>query len=226
MEAPITPEPDSFADERAKVLKATQTVEPGNVVYGQYDGYRRERSVAADSGVPTFVALPLTINTPRWYGVPIYLRAGKAMATNSTEAVVVFRESPPLPFSSKAVPPEANRLVFRIGPEDGVDLLVQTKLPGEGIVLATTPLTVDYENIFGRIPLAYERVLFDALEGNRSQFAREDAVEEAWRIVGRICDPSDRPPVYEIGSWGPAPAAEVIGDGRAWIDPTGRPRGG
>jgi glucose-6-phosphate 1-dehydrogenase len=93
--------------------------------------------------------------------------------------------------------------VFRISPSDSVDLVLQTKLPGPGLKLATTPLTVDYDQIFGRIPLAYERVLHDALAGDRSQFAREDSVEEAWRIVDAITDPTEEPVVYPIGSAGP-----------------------
>jgi glucose-6-phosphate 1-dehydrogenase len=219
MEAPVSPRADSFADERAKVLTATRSLTADDIVYGQYDGYRDSDHVAADSRVATFAALRLAIDTPRWYGVPIYVRAGKGMATTATQAVVVFRESPPLPFSPQPGVPEANRLVFRIGPDDGVDLLVQTKRPGEGVRLATTPLKVDYDRLFGRIPFAYERVLHDALTGDRSLFAREDAVEEAWRIVDAIADPPTGPETYPQGSWGPAGAAGLIGPGRSWIDP-------
>ncbi len=223
MEAPITPDADSFADERAKVLKATRTVPSDAVVYGQYRGYRSADRVSKDSTVATFVALPLAVETPRWYGVPIFLRAGKALAVTCTEARVVFQESPPLSFSATGTVPEANQLVFRIGPADGVDLMVQTKLPGDGIQLVTTPLTVDYDNIFGRIPLAYERVLGDALDGNRSQFGREDEVEEAWRIVDGILDPGSAPTAYQQGGWGPAAARDVPSAGRRWTDPA--PRG-
>ncbi len=219
MEAPISPRADSFADERAKVLTATRSLTPDDIVYGQYEGYREADHVASDSQVATFTALRLAIDTPRWYGVPIFVRAGKAMATTATEAVVVFRESPPLPFSEQHDPPDTNRLVFRMGPGDGVDLLVQTKCPGEGLRLATTPLTVDYDNLFGRIPFAYERVIRDALAGDHSLFAREDAVEEAWRIVDTIADPPTAPDTYPQGSWGPSGAADLMGPNRSWIDP-------
>ncbi len=219
MEAPVSPRADSFADERAKVLTATRSLTPDDITYGQYEGYREADHVAADSRVATFAALRLAIDTPRWYGVPIYVRAGKAMATTATEAVVVFRESPPLSFSEQHDPPDTNRLVFRMGPADGVDLLVQTKCPGEGLRLATTPLTVDYDSLFGRIPFAYERVIRDALAGDHSLFAREDAVEEAWRIVDAIADPPVAPDTYPPGSWGPSGAAGFLGAERTWIDP-------
>lgn len=218
MEAPVTAEADSYADERAKILKAIRPIDRGQTIFGQYKGYREADHVSTDSIVPTFVALELAIDTPRWHGVPVLIRAGKGLATTSTEAVVVFRESPPLPFTNQGIVPEANRLVFRLGPSDGVDLLLQTKVPGAE-TLATTPLAVDYETVFGRIPLAYERVLHDALEGNRSQFAREDSVDQAWRIVSEVCDPGDEPHEYERGSWGPAEASDLPGPDRHWIDP-------
>jgi glucose-6-phosphate 1-dehydrogenase len=219
MEAPVQPNAAAYAAERTKLLKATRTLTPADVRYGQYEGYRDVAHVAADSNVATYAAFRFAIDTPRWYGVPFYLRTGKAMAVTATTAVVVFKESPPLPFSPERSQPEPDRLVFRIGPSDGVDLLVQTKQPGEGVHLTTTPLTVDYETVFGRIPLAYERVIHDALEGDRSQFAHEGAVEEAWRIVDPITDPPKAPPTYARGSWGPDSAADLLDAGRRWFDP-------
>jgi glucose-6-phosphate 1-dehydrogenase len=203
MEAPVTAAADAYADERVKVLRAMKAVTPDEVVYGQYEGYRDVKHVAADSKTATFISFTTAINTPRWYGVPFSITAGKALDRTITKAEVVFLPSPPLPFDPDPTPPEANRLVFRIGPSDGVDLVLQTKLPGNGLDLATTPLTVDYDQVFGRIPLAYERVLHDALADDRSQFAREDAVEEAWRIVDDNTDPTTDPIPYATGSAGP-----------------------
>jgi glucose-6-phosphate 1-dehydrogenase len=219
MEAPVTPAARSFAQERTKILTATRTVDPDRVLFGQYAGYRQVPHVAADSRVATYVALDLAVETPRWYGVPFYIRAGKALATTATQAVVVFKEAPPLPFSRNPSTPETNRLVFRLNPRDGVDLKVQTKLPGDGVRLSTTPLTVDYDRVFGRIPLAYERVLHDALVGDQSQFAHETTVEEAWRIVSAILDPATQPAQYQSGSWGPTVAEGFLNGGRRWIDP-------
>jgi glucose-6-phosphate 1-dehydrogenase len=220
MEAPVSPDAEALNDERAKVLKSIRTLRPEDVVYGQYEGYRGSPHVAETSSVPTFVALRLDIDNPRWHGIPLYIRAGKSMTTTATQAVMVFRESPPLPFSAKRERPEANRLVFRLGPDDGVDLLVQTKVPGDGVRLATTPLTVNYESLLGHLPLAYETVLHDALTGNRSVFTREDTVEEAWRIFDPILDPPGQPHIYPLGSWGPPEAADVLEPGVEWLDPT------
>lgn len=219
MEAPIQPNAAAYAAERTKLLKATRTLTAADVRYGQYEGYRNVAHVAADSTVATFAAMRFAIDTPRWYGVPFYVRTGKAMATTATTATVEFKESPPLPFSPERSQPEPDRLVFRIGPSDGVDLLLQTKEPGEGVHLSTTPLTVDYETLFGRIPFAYERVIHDALEGDHSQFADECAVEEAWRIVDAITDPAVPPPSYPQGSWGPQDANQVLENGRSWLNP-------
>ena len=219
MDAPVAPTPDAYADERSRLLKAIRTVEPSDVVYGQYSGYRNVAGVSPQSTVPTFAALELAIDTPRWYGVPFYIRAGKSMATTATEAVVVFKDTPPLPFSTSRSAPEPNRLVFRIGPSDGVDLLVQTKVPGEDLHLATTSLSVDYDRVFGRIPTAYERLLLDALEGDHTNFAREDGVEEAWRVVSRIVDPPTKPPTYRAGGWGPKASLTLLNEGRSWHQP-------
>lgn len=219
MEAPVQPNAAAYAAERTKLLKATRTLTAADVRYGQYEGYHDVAHVAPDSAVATFAALRFAIDTPRWYGVPFFVRTGKAMAVTATTAIVVFKESPPLPFSPERSQPEPDRLVFRIGPSDGVDLLVQTKEPGDGVRLTTTPLTVDYDTVFGRIPLAYERVIQDALEGDRSQFAHEAAVEEAWRIVDAITDPPAPPSTYAPGSWGPKAADEILDAGRTWFNP-------
>ncbi|MGD2061347.1 MAG: glucose-6-phosphate dehydrogenase [Acidimicrobiia bacterium] len=219
MEAPVAPDADALNDERVKVLRSIRTLSQDQVVYGQYEGYRGSPHVADDSTVPTYVALRLGISGPRWFGVPVYVRAGKAMGTTATRAVVVFRKSPPLAFSGHPEQlPEANRLVFRIGPDYGVDLAVQTKVPGDGVELTTTPLKVNFDSIYQRLPLPYETVLHDALVGNRIVFTREDAVEEAWRIVDPILDPTEQPVVYETGSWGPEQASEVLVGPAAWRD--------
>jgi glucose-6-phosphate 1-dehydrogenase len=142
------------------------------------------------------------------------------MATTATQATVVFNKAPPLGFAPHPEAPQPNQLRFRIGPGDGVDLLVQTKLPGDDIHLVTTPLTVDYETQFGRIPMAYERVLLEAMQDDRTQFARGDAIEEAWRIVDAVSDPTGEPEAYTPGSWGPPSAARIVDRGRKWIDPS------
>lgn len=219
MEAPLSADAEAFGDERFKVLAATRAIEPRQAVFGQYRGYREVSGVAPDSEVATFAAVRLEVDTPRWYDVPIYLRAGKGMAVTATQATVVFKETPPLPFAADPGSPQPNELRFRIGPGNGVDLLVQTKLPGDDIHLVTTPLSVDYEMQFGRIPMAYERVLLEAMAGDRTQFARGDAIEEAWRIVDAVNDPPEPPEAYPVGSWGPPSASRILDRGRSWLDP-------
>lgn len=219
MEAPDAPTADAFAKSRLDILKAVQTIGHKDVVFGQYEGYQSIPHVADNSMVPTYAALSLRIDSPRWRDVPIYMRAGKSMAVTATEAVVVFRRPQPLTFSPSHPLPKPSELVFRVGPRDGVDLRVQTRTPGQGLRLATTPLTLDYDRLFGRIPLAYEHVLEDALVGDRTHFSPEEGVEEAWRIVQRILEPSAAPISYARGSWGPEPSQAILHGARNWIDP-------
>ncbi len=219
MESPASSDADALNDERVALLRAIRTLDQEEVIYGQYEGYRGSAHVADDSTVPTFVALRLDIEAPRWSGVPVYLRTGKAMSTTATRAVVIFKASSPLAFSDAPErSPDPNRLEFHIGPDYGVDLFVQTKVPGDGVELTTTPLKVDFASIYERLPLAYETVLHDALAGNRSVFTREDAVEEAWRIVDPILDPEQKPVVYEKGSSGPEQASEILAGPATWRD--------
>ncbi|MCB2223781.1 MAG: glucose-6-phosphate dehydrogenase [Actinobacteria bacterium] len=219
MESPADPSAAAFATERVRVLEAIPAVEPRDVLLGQYRGYRGVDHVAGDSRTPTYAALRLEISSDRWSDVPVFIRAGKAMATTATQAIVVFKRALPLTFATTGARPLPDRLVFKIGPSDGVELALQTKLPGEGVQLTTTPLSVDYDRVFGRLPLAYERVLYDAVAGDRTQFADERAIEEAWRIVTRIADTGTEPLPYPQGSWGPPEAAALLGDGRDWIQP-------
>jgi glucose-6-phosphate 1-dehydrogenase len=219
MDAPATPGAAAFDEARTRLLRAIPPIGAADVVFGQYRGYREAPHVAAGSTVATFAAVRLAIESPAWSGVPFFVRTGKELPVTATEATVVFRQRPPLPFSSESLPPTANRLVFQIGPSDGACLVVSTKKPGDGVRLSTARLSVDFERAFGRIPLAYERVISDALRGDRSIFAGERSVEEAWRIVAAIVDPPDRPHVYEPGTWGPEEAAHLLGPTRAWADP-------
>jgi glucose-6-phosphate 1-dehydrogenase len=203
MEAPGSPEASAFQDEKVKLLRAVRPLDPDEVVFGQYAGYRDEDGVKPDSNVETFVAMKLEINSLRWAGVPFYVRAGKAMGTTATEAIVEFICAPPLPFAPPAAEaPHPNHFRFRLGPDDGVALSMQTKVPGDTLASRDTELEVDYETVFGRRADAYERLLRDALEGDRALFARADMVEEAWRIVEPILD-HDEVDIYERGTWGP-----------------------
>ncbi|MCA1736078.1 MAG: glucose-6-phosphate dehydrogenase [Actinobacteria bacterium] len=217
MEPPVSAGADALRDETVKVLKAIDSISPAEVVRGQYDGYLREKGVAPDSDTETFVALKLEIASWRWAGVPFLVRAGKGMATTLTEAVVEFKAPPRMLFADADRPAHANTLQFRMKPDYLIGLSLQAKKPGELLVSHDVDLDVQTETEIGiEGPEAYERLLGDALSGDQRLFAREDGVEEAWRIVdGAITHPTRVEP-YEFGSWGPASASSLIGPRGHW----------
>jgi glucose-6-phosphate 1-dehydrogenase len=219
MEAPGDPSATALQNEKAKVLKAIQPVDPGNLVRGQYDGYTSEPGVDPHSQVETYVALRLDIDSLRWAGVPFFIRAGKRLPVTATEAIVEFRRQPSLPFDDTTRAPDPNRLRFRLGPDDGVNLDMQTKRPGDRIVTESTVLSVDYEDVFGRRADAYERLLAEAIEGDPGLFSREDIIDEAWRIVEPALTPPAPPLPYPQGSWGPEQADRVPAGVAAWHRP-------
>ncbi len=219
MEPPVGPEAAFLQDEKAKVFAATESLCCDEVVRGQYIGYRGEPGVAAGSTVETFVAARLHIDSWRWAGVPFYVRAGKALAQAATEAVVEFDDPPRLLFDEAGGPrPHRNLVRFRLGSQDGVTFTLQAKTPGPHMDSEDINLNVDFAAALGERQDAYERLLDDALVGNPRRFAREDVVEQTWRIVQPALD--DPGPVYpyERGSWGPPEAEALVPDG--WYPPS------
>ena len=207
LEPPVSTDADALHDEVVKLLRSVQPLDCSRVVRGQYGGYREEPGVRPESGTETFAALRLDLESWRWAGVPVFLRAGKGLATTVTEAVVEFERAPhPL---IEAGAPAANQLRYRIKPDETTRLLVEAKVPGEGLRSRTLGLEVDRRRALGEAPEAYERLLGDALEGDRRLFARFDAIERAWEIVDPVL--RDPPPLvfYPRGSWGP-PAADRL----------------
>lgn len=215
MEPPSAPDARALRDEKAKLLRATRSLDPADVVRGQYDGYRDIDGVDPASEVETFVAMRAFIDNWRWSGVPFYLRAGKCLAATSTQVVVEFRRPPtPLFRDPDAAPPHPNHFVFRLKPDEGMSLSVQIKQPGDALVSA--PVELDYAYPAQREAVeetAYERLLDEAMKGDPTLFARADAIEEAWRVVMPVVD--GPPPVhpYEPGSWGPEAALELVPGG-------------
>ncbi|MGD9752663.1 MAG: glucose-6-phosphate dehydrogenase [Acidimicrobiia bacterium] len=219
MEPPVGPHADSLRDEKVKVLRSIRPLAPADVVRGQYSGYRSEPGVDPCSEVETFVACRFEIDTWRWSGVPFYVRAGKAMADSAIEALIELREPPRLLFVDPALPcPHPNVLRFRLGADDGVTLTVQAKQPGPELVSQSVDLGLDFAASFGHRSEAYERLLGDAIDGDPRRFAREDAVEHAWRIVQPVLDAPGVIHRYEAGTWGP-PEADVILAGGHWHAP-------
>jgi glucose-6-phosphate 1-dehydrogenase len=213
MESPPRIDAESVRDEKVKVLKSIAALAPDDVVRGQFRGYRQEPGVAADSKVETFAALRLRLDCWRWQGVPFYIRAGKSLPVTCTEVLVRLRDPPPL-FS---IPTEPNHLRYRIGPdiEVGIGLNVMDPI----VKGDSDPL----ELLASRRPGinevdAYERVLTDAMRGDRILFAREDYIEEAWRIVDPVVKAGTPVYEYEPGSWGPKEVARITPEG-GWHNP-------
>jgi glucose-6-phosphate 1-dehydrogenase len=224
MEPPVGVDADALRDEKVKVFRAMPSVNPAEVVRGQYDGYRQEEGVAPDSEVETFAAMRLCVESWRWAGVPFYVRAGKCLAATATEVVVEFHSPPRLLFGHPdARPPHPNHLRFCLGPADAVSLSLEVKALGDELLSRPAEFSANIEGAgIGKGADAYERLLDDAIEGDARRFAREDSVEEAWRIVEPVlAEPSPVVP-YECGSWGPAEANRLPG-GDGWHNPVRPP---
>jgi glucose-6-phosphate 1-dehydrogenase len=223
MEPPVGVDAEALRDERVKVLKAMEPVDTAHVVRGQYRGYRQEQGVAPDSDVETFAALRLGIESWRWAGVPFYVRAGKSLASSATEVVVEFKQPPRLLFASPGTPrPHPNHMRFCLGPAEAVSFTLDVKALGEHLVSRPADFSTTAE-AFGRGRAAdpYERLLDDALEGDARRFAREDSVEEAWRVVEPVLEHPDPVVTYEPGSWGPPEADQIIEGDDCWHIPSG-----
>lgn len=219
MEPPVANDADAWRDEKVKVFRAIAPLDPSAVVRGQYKGYTAEDDVKEDSDTETFVALKLEIDSWRWAGVPFYIRAGKGLQATATEAVVEFRQPPRLLFAAPdAARPAPNQLRFRLGKNDGLALRVQAKRPGAAMVSETLDLEVAASGAKSERSEPYERLLGDALDGDARLFARQDGVEEAWRIVMPIVQNPQLALPYRKGSWGPREADEVVAPSH-WYNP-------
>jgi glucose-6-phosphate 1-dehydrogenase len=215
MEAPARIDSESIRDEKVKVLKAIRPPDAKDVVRGQFRGYRNEKGVAPHSQVETFAALRLEINSWRWKGVPFYIRAGKLMPVTCTEVIVRLRQ-PPVLFSTCCSGP--NDLRFRISPEVTIALGATVMDPEERMIGRPVELLASRQPGAGEMD-AYERVLGDAMDGDATLFAREDYVEEAWRIVDPV--PKAGTPVfeYEPKTWGPSEVDAKVTPPGGWQNP-------
>lgn len=217
MEPPSSSDAEAMRDEKVKVLRATRAVTRDNAVFGQFEGYRNEEGVEPTSERETFAALKLEIDSWRWAGVPFYIRTGKSMATTLTEAVIEFNAPPKLLFAEGSMRPRPNELRFRVKPDDCISLTVQAKKPGVEMVSAPVDLRVAYETELGGDGAeAYERLISDALIGEARLFARQDSVEEAWRIVQPLLENPPPTRLYRAGSWGPPESDELFPGSRRW----------
>jgi glucose-6-phosphate 1-dehydrogenase len=236
MEPPLSVTPDAVRDEKLKVLRSLTPFTPAtlaqNVVRGQYrsghvagvpvPGYRKEPGADPYSRTETFVAVKAEIDTWRWAGVPFYLRTGKRMADQLAEIVVRFKSIPHSIFAQSTGTFQPNCLVIRLQPDDGLQLNLMAKTPGDGMRLKPVELELDFSETF-RAPRmdAYERLLLDVLRGQLTLFMRSDELEAAWEWVEPILEywqqSETEPMPYTAGTWGPAAASALIGrDGLQW----------
>ena len=214
MEPPVRVDSESIRDEKVKVLKAIPSIEEKDLVRGQFRGYRDEKGVAKDSRVETFAALRLEINSWRWKGVPFYIRAGKHLPVTCTEVVGRFRKAPTV------IPDEIlteNHLRLRISPDVTIAMGMTIMAPSEEIVGQATEMVASRYPCAGEMD-AYERVLGAAMDGDATLFARQDYVEEAWRIVDPVLSMNTPVHSYEPNTWGPSEVAAVTPPG-GWRDP-------
>ncbi|MEH6450642.1 MAG: glucose-6-phosphate dehydrogenase [Oleispira sp.] len=252
MEPPAKMEPDAVRDEKVKVIKALRPIEgkdiQDKVIRGQYNqglsegkpvpSYRNEEGVDGQSQTETFVAMKVEIENWRWAGVPFYLRTGKRLAERACEIVVQFKEIPHSIFAMPHKKTMANKLIFRLQPDEGIRLQLCEKKIGSGMnvrpmILSLNPdnPSQDFMRLQGndndsrnktvRVPEAYERLLFDALASNPTLFLRDDELMQAWDWVDPILaawqESEDSPESYTAGTWGPAEATLLLArDGRLW----------
>jgi glucose-6-phosphate 1-dehydrogenase len=216
MDPPTGEDHDAIRDEKARLLKAVRPLATADVVRGQFRGYRHEEGVAWNSQVETYAAVKLFIDTWRWAGVPFFIRAGKRLPVTANEVIITFKRPPRETFAERN-PGTANRLRLRLSPEVVIALGMRVKLPGGQMAGEDVELIATHQS--GDEMTPYERLLGDALHGDLSLFAREDAIEAQWRIVGPVL--GDVTPVYEYApnTWGPAEAKSMMQHPDGWVDP-------
>ncbi len=239
MEPPVSFEADEMRDKKTSVLNAMRIMSKDEAQHhaarGQYSGgwiqgkkvqgYREEKDVNPQSNVETFAAVKFYIDNWRWEGVPFYVRTGKYLHEKSTELIIQFKPAPTYAFPKEAAETwQSNRLSILISPDLNICIRIQTKRPGQAVVLNPVDMILNYKDVYkGEEPKAYETLLYDIMDGDATLFMRGDQVEAAWKVVMPILEvwaeskPTDFPD-YSPDSWGPKNADALIArDGRNWI---------
>ena len=233
MEPPVSFDATALRNEKVKVLSAIQPMKEQDVsqrtVRAQYKGYCEEEGVDPKSTTPTYAAVRLQIDNWRWQGVPFYLRSGKALKEKLSQIIIEFKEPPHLLFPNAENHLTPNMLVLYLQPDEGMHLRFEAKVPDTVSETRSVDMEFHYADSFGKtaIPEAYERLLLDVLSDDASLFTRADEVETAWRLIDpilRAWEAQKQPlPSYELGSWGPAEAEELLArDKRKWSTWDGR----
>lgn len=238
MEPPTNMRPNSIHNEKVKVLEAIRPFPDDKidhfVVRGQYKagtikgekaiGYRQEENVDPKSDVETYVAMQLFIDNWRWDGVPFFIRAGKRLPKRATEIAIVFKRTPGFFYTENNTPLEPNVLVIRIQPDEGSSITINCKVPGLSQIVQPVKMDFQYGSYFGAAPPeAYERLICDAIAGDKTLFARDDEVLKSWELLTPILkhwqnNPPKDFPNYEAGSWGPKEATDLLNrNGKTWV---------
>ena len=231
MEPPVSLQAEDVRDEKVKLLQSIRTPDCGNIdfcaVRGQYaqgtidgkpvPGYQQEPRVGAQSNTETFMALRLLIDNWRWSGVPFYLRTGKRLPASASEVRIQFRPTPNVLFAAQCGPRlDANALILRLQPDEGISLRFNGKVPGASLEIRPVKMDFNYQSVFKAYsPQAYERLLLEIMAGDSTLFIRRDETEAAWRVAdpirqawaGKPLDPTE---FYPAGTWGPPGADELL----------------
>lgn len=216
MEPPAGRLYEALIDEKLKITKAIKPLTPGDLVRGQFRGYREDKGVAADSKVETFAAVRLFVDSWRWEGVPFYVRAGKYMPVRATEVMVRFHRPPYAVFQEDPVN-HSNYIRFRLSPDIAIALGSRTKKPGERMTGKQGELYVSESIVDEMMP--YERLIGDAMEGDPTLFTDKTATEIAWRIVDPILTQPTELFYYDKYSWGPTEVESRIRPPQGWHNP-------
>jgi glucose-6-phosphate 1-dehydrogenase len=232
MEPPVGFSADEVRDEKVKVLRAIEAVEPGETVRAQYragmaegkevPGYLDEEGVPDDSRTETYAALRLEVDNWRWAGVPIYLRTGKRLARKVTEIAVTLKPVPHLAFQAEgSIGVQPNQLVMTMQPNEGVSLSFGAKIPGTRMRIRPVNMEFLYGTAFlSQSPEAYERLIMDAMRGDATLFTRDDEVDAQWRVIDPILEEwasqDGALPGYAAGSAGPEEANALLAAGQRW----------
>ena len=219
---------EDLRDERARVIRSMRFIESDEVgkftVRGQYEGYRSEKDVSPSSDTETFVALKFFLDTPRFEGVPFYVRAGEKMPKDEVTISLVFRQTCHVLFKEYGCPEVGNVLTIRIQPDEGIYLRIIAKKPGSKLALETVNMHFTYEESFKtKGTEAYEKVLIDIFSGDQMLFSRSDELASSWEFITKILkgwssESKSGLKFYKPGSWGPKEAQDLIErDGRKWL---------
>ena len=213
MEPPSAAWREALRDEQAKVLRTIRPLSPAQTVLGQFRGYRDQAGVSKSSNVPTYAALDLFVDSWRWQGVPFHVTAGKCLNVTSTDVLVKLKPAPGVVFAEPGVQ-DGNHVRFTLSPQMSIAVGARAKKPGDGMFGEPVELSVMESASAERLD-AYERLIGDAMDGDPTLFARQDAVEAAWAIVNEVLEHANPLFIYECGSSGPAEAKRLVGGGWA-----------